>query len=182
MPQPDPDPGAGLIDALRRDHAALREVLLTAEPSLWVSSEATLAKVLLIASASYTEFRVQKCLGDVYTELAEQNPPLGRFVLNKAIARQFHTYFQWSGNNANQFLGLFGPEFKETATKRIAEQPAVEDGVRAFLELGRLRNELVHENFAAFILTKTADDIFALFHRSLAFLDALPELLRLGST
>lgn len=41
--------------------------------------------------------------------------PIAEFIRNKAIERQYHTYFNWKENKAtsiNGFWGLWGDEFK----------------------------------------------------------------------
>ena len=60
----------------------------------------------------------------------------------------------------------------EAAGQRDAE---LKDALAAFLELGNLRNELVHGNFAAFPFNKTAEEVYALYQRAdkfVAFVEA----------
>lgn len=47
-----------------------------------------------------------------------------------------------------------------------------------FLELGGERNRLVHEDFGAFTLEKTTEEIHALYCRTLHFVEAIPGALR----
>ena len=46
-----------------------------------------------------------------------------------------------------------------------------------FCEIGDLRNQLVHQNYAAFVMTKTADEVHALYLSALHFMAFLPRLL-----
>ena len=50
--------------------------------------------------------------------------------------------------------------------------------IKAFLEVGRERNRLVHQNFASFVLEKTAAEIFELYEHALYFVDLIPTRLR----
>ncbi len=33
-------------------------------------------------------------------------------VKNKAVSRQYHTWFDWNANNANAFFNMFGDGFR----------------------------------------------------------------------
>jgi RiboL-PSP-HEPN len=99
-------------------------------------------------------------------------------VRNKAVARQYHTWFNWCDNNANQFFGLFGAEFKAQMSELVKGSEEMQRSVRAFLELGNERNRLVHQDFATFSMEKTLDEIYRLYQSALMFVDALPTELR----
>ena len=46
--------------------------------------------------------------------------------------------------------------------------------INAFLEFGSERNRLVHQNYAAFPMEKTLDEVYCLYKKSSHFVDALP--------
>jgi hypothetical protein len=100
------------------------------------------------------------------------------FFQNKAVKRQYHTWFGWEDSHANTFFGLFGAEFKSKAQKRAKESEALSTSIRAFLEVGNERNKMVHQDFATFALEKTVDEIYQLYLRALPFVDGLGQLLR----
>jgi methionyl-tRNA synthetase len=104
------------------------------------------------------------------------------FVRNKAIARQYHTWFTWDARNANNFFGLFGAQFKAIMTQRVTASEELQSSVKAFLELGAERNRLVHENFATFQMEKTLQEIYALYNLANKFVDALPKAFRDSDT
>ncbi len=81
-------------------------------------------------------------------------------------------------NNANQFFGLFGSEFRSTMTERMKKSDDMQSSVEAFLELGNERNRLVHQNYATFPMEKTLDEIYALYQSAVMFVDDLPAALR----
>jgi hypothetical protein len=60
----------------------------------------------------------------------------------------------------------------------IESEPALDRSIKAFLELGQLRNRLAHHNFAAFVLEKTADEIFDLYTEASIFIDRVGDELR----
>ena len=94
-------------------------------------------------------------------------------VKNKVIERQYHTYFDWDKKNANKFFSLFGDEFSVAMKKLVDEDDILKEAVIAFLEIGSLRNNLVHLNFANYPLDKTVEEIYQLYQRALVFLDCL---------
>lgn len=171
-----------LIETLKADHDSLRAVLLEREPSLAISTESTMTKVLLLASASHLEQVLQDVLVNFFTQVTGGSALAVEFVRNKAVSRQYHSYFNWDGDNANSFFGLFGEDFKRETTRLVKEDGELDNQIRAFLELGALRNKLVHQNYASFTLTKTADEIVELYGHATKFLDRLPQLLQAGAS
>jgi len=96
----------------------------------------------------------------------------------KAIRRQYHTYFSWDAKNANQFFGLFGKEFKEFMNSEIKKDDKLDDSIKAFLEIGRERNRLTHEDIATFNLEKDTKALYNLYQTALYFVETLPKKLK----
>lgn len=115
------------------------------------------AKILLLACASYFETKIANVVLDT---LDTKNCSLTHsFVSKKALSRQYHTLFDWKGKNANSFFGLFGEEFREFMKKKVIADEILNKSIKDFLELGHLRNQLAHDNYATFILSLTVEDI-----------------------
>jgi hypothetical protein len=146
----------------------------SSELSLQVSASDHFRKALLLAAASYFEDRVCSVVIEFVRSRAGGSALIENFVRNKAIARQYHSWFSWDANNANQFFGLFGAEFRALMVARVRESSDMQAAVRAFLELGNERNRLVHQNYATFAMEKTLDEVYELYRRSIAFVEALP--------
>ena len=170
---------SAIVDALKADHDTLIELLVQHEPSMAQVMESTLAKVLLLATASELEAEVQRIIIDFYAETTGGHDVAISFVRNKAIERQFHTYFSWERSNANSFFGPFGAELKAHADAAVKSSADLAQAIRDFIQLGALRNQLVHQNYAMFTLSATANDIYAWYQSAFRFVDALPALLRL---
>ena len=96
---------------------------------------------------------------------------------NKAIARQYHTWFTWDASNANNFFGLFGEDFKTSMKKRCSESEELKSSIEAFLELGNTRNQLVHRDYVSFPLEKTLDELYTLYRAATVFVTNLPTFL-----
>lgn len=82
----------------------------------------TYKKSLLLSVASFFEATITKAIHDYVDTKSRQTPEIVAFVDNKAIKRQYHTFFSWDGNNANQFFGLFGEDFKRRARGELGRK------------------------------------------------------------
>ena len=92
------------------------------------------------------------------------------FIDKQALERKYHSLFQWEASNANKFFSLFGEDMKKSLALEAKQDPP-SSAISDFLFLGATRNELVHENFAAFSLDVTADDIMRKFRNASTFVD-----------
>ena len=136
----------------------------------------TYKKSLLLSAASYFETVITKGIHDFAEAKSRQNLELIAFIDNKAIKRQYHTFFNWEGNNANQFFGLFGDTFKQQAKKQIQEKGLVE-AERAFISIGHERNLLVHQNYIEATINDTVEEIYAKYEKACDFVELISQLL-----
>lgn len=164
------------VDRLYGEYCAVIEKL--PELSLQITAADHFRKALLLASASYFEHRVCNDVITFVRERANGSALVENFVRNKAISRQYHTWFKWDESNANQFWGYFGSDFKTAMTGKVKESDELKASIQAFLELGNERNKLVHQDYATFALEKTLDEIYGLFRKARFFADYLPWALR----
>ncbi len=166
-----------IIDAIYKDNRALLEYLAQqGEVSFQSNVAANFRKTLLLSVASYFESTVKDSLLEFFGE--ESKELTVAFVRNKAIERQYHTFFSWEAKNANGFFGLFGSGFREFMSSEVAKNEELAKAIKAFLKLGNSRNELVHENFAIFPLETTPEQIHELYQQAITFIEALPVKLR----
>jgi hypothetical protein len=167
------------VDRLYHEASAILEQLgADAEVSLQIAAADNLRKALLLAAASYFEHRLCQLVMEFIKEKASGCTLIEQFVRNKAIARQYHTWFKWDDTNANQFFGLFGSEFRAAMADRVKASDELRLSIRAFLDIGNERNRLVHQDYATFPLEKTMDEIYSSYKKAQLFLDSLPLALR----
>ncbi len=170
---------ATIIDKMYADHKALHDLLTgLRETSLASDADNKLKKVLLVSAASYFEHEITTAIIDFAAAASESHQSLLSLVRAKAVSRQYHTYFQWEGKNANSFFGLFGEEFLAKCKAHVKAQEALDDSIRAFLEIGSNRNQMMHENFGTFPMEKTAEEVYELYRRAHLFVDYIRK--RLG--
>ena len=136
----------------------------------------TYKKALLLSAASYFEIVITKTIHEVVNSETKQNLEIVSFVDNKAIKRQYHTFFNWDGNNSNQFFGLFGDAFKRRAREEI-QATRLEEAEAAFMAIGRERNRLVHQNYIEAQINDTFEEIFAKYKKACDFVDLIEQLL-----
>ena len=94
------------------------------------------------------------------------------FLRNKGYEIKSHqsTLTEEMINEINAF-------FKKDIEKEIKSNEALRNSVNDFLEIGFIRNELVHKNFATYPLDKTAKDIYNLYKSAIQFVDYLKKRL-----
>ena len=167
-----------IVDRLQDEFSGLITVLDKAgEISLRSTADDNLRKVLLMATASYFEHRMTDAVLSFVSKMTNDHPLITSFVRNKAVSRQYHTWFNWDAKNANSFFGLFGDRFRDFMKQKVKNDDELDASIRAFLELGSDRNRLVHQDFGSFSLEKTSEEIYAQYCRAMTFIDAFPKAL-----
>lgn len=160
---------------------AVAIVVGAGEVSLQIMLESNLRKTLLLSAASYFEYTLTREVEHFTKEVTRGNDLIGSLIQVKAITRQYHSWFAWEANNANKFFSLFGKHFQDHMKARLAEDEQLADGVRAFMEIGRERNQLVHSDYASFPLNSTRDEIYKLYQSANNFVSAVGAELRICS-
>ncbi len=166
-----------VVDRLHESFAYLLAVLDDAgELSLRTVADENFRKSLLLAATSYFERRMTETVLAFVEEATNRNALIVVFVRNKAVSRQYHTWFQWKESNANNFFGL--QDFLDFMKRRVGADDGLADSVRAFMELGRERNRVVHQDYGTVVLEKTTEEIYALYCRAINFVELVPVALR----
>ena len=161
-----------IIDRIYKENLELLKFLEQKnEPTFVIQFNTIFAKTLLLSAASYFEYEICKMIMSFVERKANNNEYIISLIKSKAIERQYHTYFEWDGKNANKFFALFGNTFKEDRNADIKSNQKLKDAIRSFLELGNERNKLVHKNFADCTLDKTAEEVYLLYQQATIFMD-----------
>ena len=168
-----------VIDSLYKDNKDILEFLQrNGEISFRVNVDSNFRKTILLSAASYFESVIKDILIEFFNEMTGQSEIVVSFIENKAIERQYHTFFHWGTNNANTFFSLFGEGFKEFMKAEVRDNKQLDEAIKAFLKLGDDRNRLVHQNFASIALETTAEEIYQLYRTASFFIEILPKKLR----
>src|SRR5690242_3142784 len=102
-----------VVDALYNEYKDVNEYLGKAnEISFQISVQNNYKKNLLLAAASYFEHEITESLTTYCEEVSNPSLIILSFVKQKAIKRQYHTYFDWEDEKkgANKFFAMFGTE------------------------------------------------------------------------
>lgn len=176
------------VDILYNEYQSIVTVLNdNRQPSLSSDVNKYFKKVIILSSASYFEHRIKELLVGFVMQKSNNDVRVVNFFKKKAIGMQYHTYFNWGekdnpdkpGKNANTFFSLFGEDFKKKTEEQIKVSPQLNDSIKAFMEIGHLRNILVHSNFAAYNLdNKTTEEIVTLYKTGLSFIDFIQQILQ----
>lgn len=175
------------VDILYNEYLSIVTYLgENSQPSLSSDVNKHFKKVIVLSAASYFEHRIQEILVEFIVQKTDNHIPALNFFKKKAIGMQYHTYFTQGekgkpdkpGKNANSFFALFGEEFKKQAEEKVRQSPELTAAMKAFLEIGHLRNILVHSNFAAYNFdNKTTEDVVLLYKDGMPFMIFIEELL-----
>jgi len=128
-----------------------------------------LRKVLLLSAASWFETRVSEAILRFSAVHSNSHPGIQSVIKRKVVDRQYHTYFDWKAKKPGPFYAMFGEECGGALKNAINASAGLKKALDDFIELGSLRNELVHENFASYIFDKTAAEVYALFQSAEQF-------------
>lgn len=165
-----------VIDNLYSDFEGLISLLeKNSEISFQTEVSVFLSKILIVSIASLFEQKIKYLLIDYVEKQSNNNEPLKEFFKNKAIERRYHEYFDWKANNANKFFSSFGSDFENYIKNKLNEE--INDSISAFMELGRLRNLLVHHNFATYNIDKTLVEVYNLYKKAKNFISFFNEKL-----
>ncbi len=148
--------------------------------SYYTEAENNFRKNILLSAASYFENEITETVIEFAKVHSGNDDLIISIIKQKAVSRQYHTYFQWDGSkNANSFFSLFGDDFKNIMSKKVKDEPKLEESIKAFYQIGQERNKMVHQNFAEIVIDKTAEEIYMLYQSSMLFLETIKkELLK----
>lgn len=159
------------VESFYATHQALYKYLLDqSEPTFASAAGDNFRRALVLAIASHFETEVTEIVREMPRRHAASHPLICGMIEQRVIARQYHSYFDWEGKNANKFFSMFGADFSETAKAAVGKDAKLNQSIRDFLELGNTRNRLVHLNYVAFDLDKTPEEIIELFRSAQGFI------------
>lgn len=167
------------IDILWEEYKSTYSCLLQHNELSLASDYANIMrKVLLLSCGSFFEAELTKQLKEYCKTASNGNSRLESFIVKQALNQKYHTLFDWGEigdptrphKNINKFSSLFGKEFKDKIEMFQKNDESVAESIKAFLEIGHIRNILVHSNFAEYTYAqKTPEDIYLLYTKALRF-------------
>jgi RiboL-PSP-HEPN len=169
---------ATIIDKAFEDTTALLGYLAKRnELSLLRTVDDSFRKTLVLSAASLFEHQITDALHAYCAEKSGSDACILALIRNKAIKRQYFTYFDWENRRAGPFFSLLGELIGEELKTACKAEP-LKSALDAFLEIGSLRNTLVHQNFAGYAFEKTNDEVYALYLSASVFVNQVLEALK----
>ena len=163
------------VDEIYQDVSDLFEFLRCQEKLEFLKFvDNSFRKLLLISAASYFERQLSDSVIQLAENVTSNDHVLVNLIKRTAVERQYHTWFAWDARNANRFFSIFGDNFKAFAQKKISEDESMNTSIVDFLEIGRERNRIVHEDFSSFFMEKTFEEINNLYLSAKIFVDWFP--------
>jgi hypothetical protein len=168
----------GLYNESRSAIDALQGAFLVSEA---ISVSESARKTLAIAAASAFEKDVTEMLYEFSDAVTFGNPYCRSLISERIVSRQYHALFQWDGQSAAGFFANFGPEARKFYDAKVRNDATLAQSVRDFLDLGRLRNEIVHRDYITYSFDKTLDDVINQYRSARLFVSFLGAFLKLSS-
>jgi hypothetical protein len=166
-----------IIDRAYQDNARLLVYLSERnELSLLRTADDSFRKSLVLSAASLFEHKISEALYDYCARKSDSDACILALVRTKALKRQYFSYFDWEYKRPGPFFGLLGEDIGERLKSESKVDP-LKAAVEAFLELGFLRNCLVHQNFAGYVFEKTNEEVYALYQQASVFVDRVLQML-----
>ncbi|MCU0336995.1 MAG: HEPN domain-containing protein [Sediminibacterium sp.] len=163
-----------VVDSLYKDFDSIISFLeRNGEISFKSVADEHLKKNLTLSASSYFEYVITESLIEYFKTKSIDSIETVEFIQNKAISRQYHTFFDWNSSNANTFFSLFGNAFKVFMNDKISKDENLKNHIKDFIELGRERNRLVHQNFGAYTIEKTSKEIYELYQSAFKFVSEI---------
>ncbi len=177
------------VDRIYQEYETMKSYLESqGEVSLLSNYTNTFRKVLVLSCGSYFEAQITAILMAYADKSSSGDVRIKNFIYNQAISGRYYALFRWGEQNeptkpeknANKFYSLFGSEFRESVKNDLAQPQTkfgtssedINSSIQSFLELGHLRNILVHSNFAEYPYDqKTPEEIYELYSKALLFID-----------
>jgi hypothetical protein len=167
-----------IIDKAYEDNASLLLYLSERnELSLLRTVDDSFRKTLVLSAASLFEHRISEAIENYCARKSGADACVLALVRIKALKRQYFSYFDWDSRRAGPFFTLLGENIGEKLKTESKSDP-LKTSLEAFLELGFLRNCLVHQNFAGYVFEKTNKEVYVLYQQASIFVDKVLEVLR----
>ncbi|MBD8518782.1 hypothetical protein IFU11_17705 [Plantibacter sp. CFBP 8804] len=161
------------VGVLHEDYEAL-VADLSSSPSGLTALNRSFHKHLLVAAASSLEERVKRITIDLFRD--HGSIELSKFVEVNVMVRSYHSLFAWKEEKAAPFFASFGEQCISGFKEKLSSDDDMKNEHDAFMRLGNLRNQVVHNDYATFPISLTPDDVISLYKMALAFTERIEDL------
>jgi len=158
---------SGAVENLFQDYEGLVGDLDGASPSGLTALNRSYHKHLLVAAASSLEELVKDLVPSIFG--THGSAQMATFVSKRVMARNYAQLFEWKGQTAQGFFTSFGEACASNFKNALKSDEELKKQHDAFMRLGHLRNEVVHNDYAVFSIDLTPLEIISLYRDAVAF-------------
>lgn len=166
---------SGAVEALYEDYRGIVQDLSGTSPSALAALNRSYHKHLLVAAASNLEHRVKQLVPDIFTRYG--SGPLGSFVMKATMARGYHTLFDWNKEKAHGFFTNFGEACGLHFREELRSDDVLKGQHDAFMQLGNLRNQVVHGDYASHAIALTPEEVIERYRDACRFVARIEHLI-----
>lgn len=138
--------------------------------------KAIFLKIVTVSVASYFEAEAKETIRALSENLVgERGKILVNFIEKGILKRGYHNLFAWDEPtpNANKFYSFFNDESKKFVKymkEREKDDKGLSEAARCFVELGKARNDLVHNDLASLPFNLSMEEVEEKYCKAQQFL------------
>jgi hypothetical protein len=163
------------VESLYFDYEELVHEMSEASASGLSALNRSFHKHLLVASASNLEEQVKELVPMLFVNHGRDE--MGSFVLKRVLARGYAGLFEWKDQKAQGFFSSFGEDAGKGFKARLRADDEFKANHDAFMRLGHLRNEVVHNDYALYNIELTPYEIVELFRKACGFIGEIENMI-----
>ena len=165
----------GPVEGLYADYLGLILDLDGRSPSGLTALNRSYHKHLLVAAASSLEEVVKDLIPRLFETRGGKQ--MGAFVSKRVMARNYSQLFDWKAQTAQGFFASFGDDCSKNFKTLLKTDDGLKKQHDAFLALGHLRNEVVHNDYAIYPVALTPDEIIEQYRLAIRFTERFEDLI-----
>lgn len=133
-------------------------------------------KFMIISSSSYFEDEIKQSIRNFVVEASNQNIAVVKFFDENLLDRGYHKIIDWKENSKlKAFCKFFG--VKLDVYYALFPQLELDKHFADFLQLGIMRNDLMHKNLVQQNIELTLSEAYHKYQSAKVFVDTIPEML-----
>ncbi len=169
-----------MSDFIDELHAALvRQEQLLANSNIADLQEVQriFVKYIILASSSFFEEAIKEEIRKFVATVSNQNSAIIKFFEDRLLARNYHSIIDWKDTSKLQtFCKFFGVKIESYTI--MFQDLDLNLHFKDFLEIGILRNTLVHNNLIQQNIELTLSEAYAKYESAKKFVDTIPQMLQ----
>lgn len=133
-------------------------------------------KYLILAASSYFEAEIKAHITEFVSHVSNKNASVLKIIKKQLLARHYHTIIDWKEETKlSSFCNFFSIDINKCADSEVRIR--LEAEFTEFLNLGILRNDLIHKDLITFNVELTIEDVYKKYKSANGFVRYFPKML-----